>query len=257
MKKKNNIAVLHDNFIDNNYKDFFINCFPNTNVEFTSLSEFFKITKSENPDREYHNRLVETKNYDIVLFTGGADVNPSLYDDKIGQYTHINKDRDQEEITLYNFLPKKTLKIGICRGSQFLTVMSNGKLIQHVEGHGGSHKIEFKTKKETYVGGQGIQLMDEIKPLVITSTHHQMMYPYNLRENSYEIIAWSEKYLSNIYLNGSNEQIKVPENFVEPEIVFYKKTNSLCIQGHPEYGNCPGQTVKMIYDLIKEKLYEK
>ena len=37
------------------------------------------------------------KDIDLVLFTGGEDVNPHYYNEQIGKYTHINSNRDKEE----------------------------------------------------------------------------------------------------------------------------------------------------------------
>lgn len=178
---------------------------------------------------------------DLVLFTGGEDVNPLYYNESQGNRTSCNIERDKVEKAMFNSCGRKTFKLGICRGSQLLTVLSGGKLIQHVEGHTRSHTIISKYPDINY-------------KYVITSTHHQMMFPYNLKEESYDIIAYSEYFLSNTYLNGKNLEVDLPDNFVEPEIVFYKDTNSLCIQGHPEMASCPEETKNMIKNLIIKSL---
>jgi GMP synthase-like glutamine amidotransferase len=154
---------------------------------------------------------------DTLLFTGGADISPSLYGEKKGLYTQINYNRDIKEQEIFNKNLNKP-KIGICRGSQFLTVMNGGKLFQHVSNHtiSGLHSIITD-------GGN----------FEITSTHHQMMNPFNLPDEDYEMIGYSKIRRSDTYLNGDNEECKLPP--VEPEIVLYPKTKSLCIQGHPEY----------------------
>lgn len=53
---------------------------------------------------------------DLVLFTGGEDVGPSMYNEKIGKYTSINKTRDLIENEVYLRFYGKTLFLGICRG---------------------------------------------------------------------------------------------------------------------------------------------
>ena len=88
----------------------------------------------------------------------------------------------------------------------------------------------------------------------MTSSHHQMLYPFDLNENDYELIAYSEFFKSSTYLNGNNEEIELPLNFLEPEIVYYKNTNSLCIQGHPEWNHCEEKTSKMCLNLINKYL---
>ena len=180
------------------------------------------------------------KDIDLVLFTGGEDVNPAHYNENIGKYTHINSNRDKKEIdTFYRFKGKSFL-LGICRGSQLLTMLSSGRLIQHVEGHCRDHSM----------------VLNNSLKYNITSSHHQMIYPFDLNEKDYELIAYSEYFQSNTYLNGDNEEIELSNNFLEPEIVYYKKTNALCIQGHPEWNHCEKRTSQMCLNLIDKYLKE-
>ena len=188
-------------------------------------------------------KIVEdVKDANIVLFTGGEDVYPGYYGESIGQFTHANKRRDEMEISIFNearILGK--LCLGICRGAQALTVFSGGELIQHVTNHaiGGLHKIH---------------LLNEDVDIDITSTHHQMMWPFYLDKEDYSILAKSTMDLSTTYLNGDDNERKLPNNFVEPEIVYYKRTNCLCIQGHPEYMPKDSSAVRYINVLIREYL---
>ena len=180
------------------------------------------------------------KDIDLVLFTGGEDVNPAHYNENIGKYTHINSNRDKKEIdTFYRFKGKSFL-LGICRGNQLLTILSGGKLIQHVEGHCRDHSM----------------VLNNSLKYNITSSHHQMIYPFDLNEKDYELIGYSEYFRSNTYLNGDNEEIELSNNFLEPEIVYYKKTNALCIQGHPEWNHCEKRTSQMCLNLIDKYLKE-
>ena len=180
------------------------------------------------------------KDIDLVLFTGGEDVNPAHYNENIGKYTHINSNRDKKEIdTFYRFKGKSFL-LGICRGNQLLTILSGGKLIQHVEGHCRDHSM----------------VLNNSLKYNITSSHHQMLYPFDLNGKDYELIGYSEYFQSNTYLNGDNEEIELSNNFLEPEIVYYKKTNALCIQGHPEWNHCEKRTSQMCLNLIDKYLKE-
>jgi GMP synthase-like glutamine amidotransferase len=182
---------------------------------------------------------------DLILFTGGEDVNPQEYGESVGKFTHFNKNRDYLEKNSMFFKDsfRNIPKLGICRGAQFLTVLSGGSLIQHVNGHAGSnHSITFK--EGAFEGGS----------FEITSTHHQMMFPYNMPQEDYSIIAYSSYFMSNTYLNGNDEEKDLPQGFEECEIVFYPKTNSLCIQGHPEFSNCPENTRHVILETIKTYL---
>ena len=184
----------------------------------------------------------EIKDANVVLFTGGEDVYPGNYGEDVGKYTNCNRTRDKLEIIKFN----EARDLGkfclcICRGSQLVTVLSGGGLIQHVSGHGisGTHKIH---------------LINEKVNIDITSTHHQMMYPFYLDKSDYIILAKAKDNLSSTYLNGNDCQKNLPPDFVEPEIVYYKNTNSLCIQGHPEYMPKDSSAVKYINVLIREYL---
>lgn len=180
------------------------------------------------------------KDIDLVLFTGGEDVNPGIYNQNIGKHTHINMSRDKKEMDTFYKFQNHSFMLGICRGSQMMTVLSGGKLIQHVGGHCRDHSMIVRSSVRYN----------------ITSSHHQMLYPFDLNEKDYELIAYSEYFQSNTYLNGDNEEIELSKNFLEPEIVYYKNTNALCIQGHPEWSHCERRTSTMCLNLIDKYLKE-
>ena len=180
------------------------------------------------------------KDIDLVLFTGGEDVDPGIYNQNVGKRTHINKSRDKKEMDTFYKFQNHSFMLGICRGSQMLTTLSGAKLIQHVEGHCKDHSMIVRGSMRYN----------------ITSSHHQMLYPFDLNEKDYELVAYSEYFQSNTYLNGDNEEIKLAKNFLEPEIVYYKNTNALCIQGHPEWSHCERRTSNMCLNLIDKYLKE-
>lgn len=206
-----------------------------SSLEYVSyLNEKFEVIVHKTVD------VKDPKDINLVLFTGGEDVNPQYYNEQIGKYTHINNNRDEKEIDTFHRFRNHSFLLGICRGSQLLTVLSKGKLIQHVEGHCRDHSMILNNKLR----------------YTITSSHHQMLYPFNLNEKDYELVAYSEYFQSNTYLNGDNEEIELPKNFLEPEIVYYKNTNALCIQGHPEWSHCEKRTSNMCLNLIDKYLKE-
>ena len=203
---------------------------------------------------------------DLVLFTGGEDVTPKLYGQNIHPKTSYNIKRDISEQIIFKKAAFQGIPmLGICRGSQFLTVMNGGELIQDVNNHAGIiHSITF----------------DNGELHEITSTHHQMMFPYNLDKADYKLVAWSTERRSSHHENGDGVDIKqlisTKQNtycsicrkkmidmpsalnhncFKEPEIVFYKKTKSLAVQGHPEMMNEKAQIIKKLNSLIKELLW--
>lgn len=173
---------------------------------------------------------------DLVVFTGGEDVNPEYYYQKAGKYTSFNDRRDKIEKEVYNKY-RNVPKLGVCRGNQFLTVMNGGQLIQHLNGHGATHEIIYR----------------DFSVFPVTSTHHQASYPFNLPETSYKILGYSKHFKSGTYLNGNNEEIDIPKNFVEVEIIKFK--NCLGIQGHPEYGSAEEPFINISLNLIEELIF--
>ncbi len=157
---------------------------------------------------------------DLVLFKGGDDVDPSFYGEKRHPLTHCNTLRDKYEEQIWDAaigMGKKIL--GVCRGSQFLSVMNGAKLHQHIEGHGSSH-LCYTIDSEKNEG--------EI-PL-ITSSHHQCLdlESVNGRED-FELLGFG----------FAKDGRLVPEFFTFP--------NTLCIQSHPEYV-CDGAKILPGYE---------
>ena len=61
--------------------------------------------------------LVDTiEKADIVIFTGGEDVDPAFYSCKKHRSTYSNPNRDVYEINEFNKINRNQLVIGLCRG---------------------------------------------------------------------------------------------------------------------------------------------
>lgn len=186
------------------------------------------------------------KDADIVLFTGGEDVTPSMYGEEALPCTYFNEKRDIEEKAVFDKCTDNQLVIGICRGSQLLCVLNGGKLVQDVENHclGYTHEI--------------IDAPMCTKVYSITSTHHQMQYPFDLPNSDYDLLFVSRNHRSNYYKGGGIVEEYIVYNG-EPEIVLYHKANlpkCLAIQGHPEYMRKDAPVVGMLNDLINDLLNE-
>lgn len=169
-------------------------------------------------DCELVNRIDKAE---IVFFTGGEDVDPSIYGCKKHERTYSNIKRDKDELEVYRQVQLHQLIVGVCRGSQLCSVLNGGLIVQDVHNHGlwGTHEIT--NGKEKYQ---------------ITSTHHQMQYPYNLREEDYDILFWANGLSKGYYAGDGIDPEKIIERG-EPEVVLYHKKNKpkcLAIQGHPE-----------------------
>lgn len=179
------------------------------------------------------------KDVSLIVFTGGVDVDPALYGEKRYITTgYPDKTRDKHEIRCFKrALELNIPKVGICRGSQFLCVMSGGKLVQDVTSHGGAnHDLK------TYDG----------KTIRCNSTHHQMQRP----SATAKILAMAEPRLSKHYMNGEGENI-VHEMPGDVEVVHYPNINALGFQYHPEWLKSDHECVIYYKQTIQEFLFSK
>lgn len=212
---------------------------------------------------------------DIVIWTGGQDVSPNLYGEKALPWTTFNPKRDLNDMMAYHFSSRAKLRLGICRGAQFLNVMSGGSLWQHVQGKdvsnnrphaSGQHRIHryrFRDKNELDLSKN---MVTDAREYNVTSTHHQMMKP---SEDGLVIgVATKPDYSSfslcgrkhagsKLESSGSGYTLHVPDaayddDHEDVEIVWYPKTRSLCIQGHPEYSEASTEFRNDVRSMIEE-----
>ena len=113
--------------------------------------------------------------------------------------------------------------------------MNGGLLVQNVRGHAtfGTHQIGTPYDFESYE---------------ITSTHHQMQYPFNLDSHDYDLL-WIANPRRSEYYEGD----QIAEVPYEPEIVLYHvqgKPKCLAIQGHPEMMRQEAPVLEMLNRLI-------
>jgi putative glutamine amidotransferase len=176
------------------------------------------------------------KDVSLLVFTGGTDVDPALYGEKMGSRTgHPDKYRDKHESACFKRAVELGIPmVGICRGSQFVCVMSGGKLVQDVTKHGGYHGLR------THDGNL----------IECNSTHHQMQLP----PEGARILALAEPKLSTHYWNGDDQEIEVPGDV---EVVFYPNTKSIGIQYHPEWLEKDHPCVEYARRVVEEFLIPK
>lgn len=155
--------------------------------------------------------------FDACLFTGGADVHPFLYGEKVHPTTVFDIRRDMTDITAYKSLTSTVPKIGICRGAQFLNVMSGGSLYQHVDGH--AIPIDHEV----------VSVWDTSDVFPVSSTHHQMIRP---GVESYVLLEADESK----FRCTSDQRFTAPHyEESDVEAVYYNNTNSFGVQFHPEF----------------------
>lgn len=154
---------------------------------------------------------------DVVIFTGGTDVDPALYGaDRMSSTDVPDRKRDTREMLLYQRCVTQGIPMmGICRGAQFLAVMNGAKLYQHVDNHNGGHDIFDVRRKQIITNA--------------SSVHHQMVIADE--KGGMEVIADATKARNRFISEGVNR----PGHHMDVEAFFYRDTVCLGIQGHPEY----------------------
>jgi hypothetical protein len=93
----------------------------------------------------------------------------------------------------------------------------------------------------------------------ITSTHHQMQYPYNIDRNNYDVLYIAETLRSRHYKGGSID-IDIIQEKGEPEIVLYHTPDlpkCLAIQGHPEMMFKVAPVIGMLNELLDSVINNK
>lgn len=164
---------------------------------------------------------------DLVVFTGGSDVSPVFYDANRHPTTYSDMGRDlQEEAIMTEALALDIPMVGICRGAQFLNVMSGGEMYQDVDKHCYPHSItDLQTGEVVYV----------------SSTHHQMMKPSEkgLLVASSTLGGAREWYEGQVFHKDVSEE--------DIEVVYYEHTKCLCFQPHPEFNGAQYESMKVYF----------
>lgn len=192
---------------------------------------------------------------DVVLLTGGGDIHPSFYhnDEIPGQQglkgissCYVGEEpssRDLFENSILNVaIDLEKPIIGICRGAQWLCVKAGGTLIQHNIGHSSSF--------------MRVHDDNEDKIMKINSIHHQLLFPFFLDQNQYEILGVPSEITTQRYILNGVELNSIPN---EVELAYFKKINGLAIQFHPEmmstkYNDGTSETINYLNKIIKNKL---
>lgn len=178
-------------------------------------------------------RVVATpEEAEFLQFTGGADINPALYDDAPHPTTSYSTPRDDFEVATYKQWVGKKKMLGVCRGHQLFAALNGCKLYQDVDGHGGrNHAVVDVDTEEVHL---------------VSSVHHQMVRNSSVGKDC-KIVA-----LSNIsrdkkfVLNG--QEMSHGHGYGDIEALYWDNTKSLGVQFHPEFGpqSCTDYYFKLI-----------
>lgn len=133
----------------------------------------------------------------LVVFCGGNDINPRLYNKPNTHSWGIDDERDKWEVAWFNYCVENNIPMaGICRGMQLFTALTGGELVQHINGHTDDHiVIDLKSKKD----------------IAVNSCHHQAC----ILPRSAELLAVS------------------PDSIAEA--AWFPNVKALGVQYHPEW----------------------
>lgn len=170
---------------------------------------------------------------DLFQFTGGADVGPALYGQTRHPSTFPAPHRDAVDIDMFRLAQEQGIAMaGICRGAQFLCVMTGGKLWQDVDNHAGGLHTAWNP-------------INPDERYIVTSTHHQVMRPSC--DGRIRLVAGEATYLA-------DDRQLLRTAYSRPhqaEVVTYAKQRTVAFQPHPEYDTCPVRTRDLYFHLIE------
>lgn len=191
--------------------------------------------------RHGYRRVDKVGDANFVLFTGGPDICPLLYGETRHPRTSSSLVRDRSDINLLRRCksPQEQVKIGICRGAQFLNVMvGNGTLWQHADNHDKGYHDAIDDK------GNIIR---------VSSTHHQVMLP---GEEGKTLLHSFES--TRLEADTWEWDLDKPEDCDQPEVILYLEQNTLCFQPHPELQETENNACRRsFFNLLDEYFLSK
>ena len=114
--------------------------------------------------------LEKIHEYDLIIFSGGADIDTRIYGEPITYSRGINYERDKIELDILSKALALNVKVfGVCRGHQLINAKLGGRMVQDLFmgqkpslHHSSPHKIE-KVSSDAF--------LKEIN--IVNSLHHQ------------------------------------------------------------------------------------
>ena len=169
---------------------------------------------------------------DGVLFSGGADLDPTLYDQAPHDETSgLHPERDRAELALLEAALARDMPVlAVCRGSQILNVARGGDLVQHLPDVVGDDKHKhapgaFADHDVTFE--QGTRLASLLGDRVPVKSHHHQGFGRVGR--GLHVAAHAE--------DGTIEAVEDPE-----------QRFALGVLWHPE----EGEDMRLFEELVRE-----
>ena len=186
---------------------------------------------------DIENLFTTPEEFKLILFSGGEDVNPALYGHESPDgLCYYGEKRDALDIKSFKHALKNNIKmVGICRGLQFLNVMSGGTMMHHINHHSGSMHafISPKLRHEIYVN----------------SLHHQMVMPH---KDAF-VIGSTEAALATVYFGNNDQPVK--RNEPDIEALYMPSIKACGVQYHPEMMYESSAAFVFFNTMVKEFLH--
>jgi len=185
--------------------------------------------------------IAETiKDADLLQLEGGADVSPSLYGEGKHPRTYSSVLGDTATEKMYQEALMLGIPIaGICRGSQFLSVMGGGKLWQDIDGHATGYMHDL------------IDLESQIIIEGVSSTHHQQHRP---SEKAIILATAFPKLTTRKEFMRDGGVVSDEDDGMDVEAFYYPHINALGYQPHPEFFGVDHPCQMYYFDIISKYL---
>ena len=171
---------------------------------------------------------------DLLILTGGADINPSRYNEIPGFYTD-KPDLLKEYFDVHvlpRYIENQTPCLAICRGMQSIAITFGGKLCQNMY-------HETNKAENPYEGVHNIKVLADPNSkhkIKVNSRHHQSVIRPN-GESLIQVLAVHSAYPSHV------EAIRIKDHPI------------VACQWHPEDCNessCLEYTLSLIHSILKK-----
>ncbi len=181
------------------------------------------------------NNVTSPADAEFVVWTGGSDINPSMYKQKPIPGTIFDTHLDTQDSMLF-LQSEHAYRIGICRGGQLLNVLNGGSMWQDADNHndGDIHQAYDLITQEW---------------IPLNSLHHQCMI---VPRTHGEILAYTKvaSYKENYLCCWTKDADQSNDPYeADIEAAWYPETRSLCFQPHPEFEDVG--TRKYFFELLE------
>lgn len=159
---------------------------------------------------------------DALILWGGTDISSQYYGEKPHRFHEHPHPPSQRDMLEYRAMKQAKIRglpiIGVCRGAQFACVFAGGRLIQHVNNHSHNHNV---------------RILETSEIMETSSCHHQMMFPYAMKDSDYEVLAISHKNRSSTHQDQYGKRFPVCSFTMSLKLCIFRKSMRLLSRAIP------------------------